>query len=185
MNKHQTAVAAEAFAAGVLAHSALSVFVQYGANQPGYDLLVSDGNDSVMVSVKGSTDGWWVLAVKDKTDTYQEVLDRWVSANCRYAFCLVQFSGVEPGTMPPMYFATGDEIGVELRTHHFGEVSLALAKHRAPTRGKNKSKTMGIPPSWRMTEERIREVVQRLAEQRAAAPPCTAGLSPRVGSRGE
>ena len=66
MNKHQTAVAAEAFAAGVFAQAGLSVFVQYGANQPGYDLLVSDEAMTLHVSVKGSADGSWFLTAKDK-----------------------------------------------------------------------------------------------------------------------
>jgi|TARA_B100001971_G_C17796869_1_gene337375 hypothetical protein len=33
-------VAAEAFAAGLLAYAECDVSVQYGANQPGYDLII-------------------------------------------------------------------------------------------------------------------------------------------------
>lgn len=42
MDKHKISVAAEAFSAGVFAQAGYSVFVQYGANQPGYDLVVSN-----------------------------------------------------------------------------------------------------------------------------------------------
>jgi hypothetical protein len=70
MNRHQTAVAAEAFAAGVFAQAGYSVFVQYGANQPGYDLaVISDDRKAMQVSVKGSTDGWWLLTAKEKGKT--------------------------------------------------------------------------------------------------------------------
>ena len=171
MNKHQTAVAAEAFAAGVFAQAGYSVFVQYGANQPGYDLVVSNGGGTIHVSVKGSADGWWVLAVKDSNGTYQQALEEWTARNSTFVFCLVQFDSVKAGDMPRMYLATGREIAEELRTHWFGEVSLSLAEHRAPTRGKNQGRTMTIPPSWRMTEERIREVVQQNAEPRDQGRP--------------
>ena len=49
-------VAAEAFAAGLFARCGLDVSVQYGANQPEYDLLVVRGDAVLKVSVKGSKD---------------------------------------------------------------------------------------------------------------------------------
>lgn len=167
MNKHQTAVAAEAFAAGVFAQAGYSVFVQYGANQPGYDLLVSDAGKTMHVSVKGSTDGWWFLTAKDKNGTYQQALDNWIDGNSGFVFCLVQFSSVKAGEMPRIYFATGEEIGQELKTHWYGELSLSLAEYRAPTRGKNKGKVIKIPASWRLTEDRIRELMEKKAEPAA------------------
>jgi hypothetical protein len=169
MNKHQTAVAAEAFAAGAFAQAGYSVLVQYGANQPGYDLVVSDGYRTMQVSVKGKSDVWWPLATKEKNKTYQQALDEWVAENRTFVFCLVQFSGVKTGEMPHMYLATGAEIGQELRTHWFGEVSLSLAEYYAPKRGKYNGKTVTIPPSWRLTENRIREVMETKAEQKACS----------------
>lgn len=47
-------VAAEAIAAGQFARVGYDVSVQYGANQPGYDLIVSKGNNILKISVKGS-----------------------------------------------------------------------------------------------------------------------------------
>lgn len=51
------AVAAEAFAAALFARCGVDVSVQYGANQPEYDLIVSQGERMLKVSVKGSQDG--------------------------------------------------------------------------------------------------------------------------------
>jgi hypothetical protein len=55
-------IAAEAIAAAQIARCGLDVSVQYGANQPEYDLIVSRGEKLLKVSVKGSQDGSWGLA---------------------------------------------------------------------------------------------------------------------------
>lgn len=57
----QVATAAEAFAAAQLARFGWDVSVQYGANQPEYDLVAVDGARVLKVSVKGSQDGGWGL----------------------------------------------------------------------------------------------------------------------------
>src|SRR5260370_5861481 len=54
-------VAAEAFAAALFARCGVDVAVQYGANQPEYDLVVSRDDKMLKVSVKGSQDGGWGL----------------------------------------------------------------------------------------------------------------------------
>ena len=159
MNKHQTAVAAEAFTAGAFAQAGYSVFVQYGANQPGYDLIVSNADTTMHVSVKGSTNGEWILTKKDVNGTYGQALDDWILRNGRFVFCLVQFTRVKAGEIPRIYLATGEKIGEELKTHWFGEVCLSLYEQRVPTIGKNKGKTMKLPTAWRLTEDRIRELM--------------------------
>ena len=50
-------VAAEAAAAALFARCGYDVSVQYGANQPGYDLIVAQGSRILKVSVKGSQTG--------------------------------------------------------------------------------------------------------------------------------
>ncbi len=45
-------LAAEAFAAAVFARCGCDVSVQYGANQPEYDLMVAKGEHVLKVSVK-------------------------------------------------------------------------------------------------------------------------------------
>jgi hypothetical protein len=63
ISSFQIAVAAEAFAAGLFARCGLDVSVQYGANQPEYDLIVAKAERMLKVSVKGSQDGSWGLTM--------------------------------------------------------------------------------------------------------------------------
>jgi hypothetical protein len=49
-------VAAEAIAAAQFARCGFDVSVQYGADQPEYDLIVAKGDHLLKVSVKGSRD---------------------------------------------------------------------------------------------------------------------------------
>jgi hypothetical protein len=62
-------IAAEAFAAGLFARCGYDVSVQYGANQPEYDLIVVKGDLMLKVSVKGSQDGGWGLTQNFKKDS--------------------------------------------------------------------------------------------------------------------
>jgi hypothetical protein len=55
-NAWQVATAAEAFAAAQFARCGWDVSVQYGANQPEYDLVAVDGARMLKISVKGSKD---------------------------------------------------------------------------------------------------------------------------------
>ena len=54
-------VAAEAFVAAQFARYGIDVSVQYGANQPEYDLIAAQGDKMLKISVKGSQDGGWGL----------------------------------------------------------------------------------------------------------------------------
>lgn len=62
MTPRQCEIAVEAFTTSVLAQAGYDVLVQYGANQPHYDLVAVKENRILMVSVKGSQDGGWMLA---------------------------------------------------------------------------------------------------------------------------
>lgn len=163
MNKHQTSIAAESFAAGVFAQAGYSVFVQYGANQPGFDLVVSNGNKPVQISVKGSTSGGWFLTSKKKDGTYEQSYDQWVQKNKGLVFCFVQFLNTKPGEMPRLYLASGNEVTKELATHYYGELCLELIEHRIRRKGKYKDKVQQLPPEWKMNEQRIAEVLGRWA----------------------
>lgn len=61
MTSWHVGVAAEAFAAGQFARYGYDVSVQYGANQPEYDLIAVSGDKMLKVSVKGSQEGSWGL----------------------------------------------------------------------------------------------------------------------------
>ena len=54
-------VSAEAYVAALFARCGYDVSVQYGANQPEYDLIVVSGELMLKISVKGSKDGGWGL----------------------------------------------------------------------------------------------------------------------------
>ena len=64
MTSYQVGVAAESFVAALLSQSGYDVSVQYGANQPGYDLVAVKPGRTLQVSVKGSQDGGWGLAAQ-------------------------------------------------------------------------------------------------------------------------
>ncbi|MDQ0415667.1 hypothetical protein [Mesobacillus stamsii] len=75
MNSHQVSVAAESYTATLFAWAGFDVSVQYGANQPEYDLVVVCGEKMLKVSVKGSKDGGWGLTQSHKKDkSYSEAI---------------------------------------------------------------------------------------------------------------
>jgi hypothetical protein len=61
MSSWHVATAAEAIAAAQFARFGYDVSVQYGANQPEYDLTIARGEKMLKISVKGSKDGGWGL----------------------------------------------------------------------------------------------------------------------------
>lgn len=110
-------VAAEAIAAALFARIGLDVSVQYGANQPEYDLMVSAGEKILKVSVKGSKDGGWGLTQSflAKAD-YQGAIDRWLAKHRpKTVLCLVQFHAVAIDELPRVYLATPNEVADRLR----------------------------------------------------------------------
>lgn len=165
MNKHQVGVAAEAFAAGVFAQAGLSVFVQYGANQPGYDLVVTneedkaaDGIKTIHVSVKGSSDGGWKLAAPEVGIPVADALKSWQESNQGYVFCFVQFEEVSLGAMPRIYLATAEEVADCLKTHHFGAMTGVLIEEWTRVSGPHKGKTQKMPDAWMVSKDRINEM---------------------------
>lgn len=106
MRQYHVGVAAEAFAAGLFAQAGCDVLVQYGANQPEYDLMITRAGRAVSVSVKGSQDGGWGLIQSYKRGvTYVQAADAWAAAhrNMGIVYCLVQFHGVALGECPRVY----------------------------------------------------------------------------------
>ena len=108
----QVATAAEAFAAAQFARCGWDVSVQYGANQPEYDLVAVDGDRMLKVSVKGSKDGGWGLTQSYiQNADYQAAAETWFAKHSnKTVFCLVQFKGVPVDSLPRMYLATPREI---------------------------------------------------------------------------
>jgi hypothetical protein len=81
MTGRQCEIAAEAYTACLLAQAGYDVLVQYGANQPHYDLMAVKHMRKLPISVKGSQDGGWMLAVKYVGNgvDYHEAIDKWLS----------------------------------------------------------------------------------------------------------
>jgi hypothetical protein len=104
MSQRQCEIAAESYTACLLAQSRYDVLVQYGANQPHYDLMAVKGEQRKLpISVKGSQDGGWMLAVGYKKPgvTYLAAIDQWLSVQRHdvvYAF--VGFLNVPLGQAP-------------------------------------------------------------------------------------
>ena len=101
-------IAAETFVAAQFARYGVDVSVQYGANQPEYDLIAILGDKMLKVSVKGSQDGGWGLTQNNKKECdYHEAIDRWLKAHGNKTFfCLVQFMNVNEDDLPRMYIAS-------------------------------------------------------------------------------
>ncbi len=100
MNQWHVATAAEAMAAAQFARCGWDVSVQYGANQPEYDLVVVKKTLIFKISVKGSQDGGWGLTqsyIKDRN--YHRAAELGLNKHATdTVMCFVQFFKAELGT---------------------------------------------------------------------------------------
>lgn len=162
LKQWHVAIAAEAIAAAQFARCGCDVLVQYGANQPEYDLVVTKGDRMMKVSVKGSQDGAWALAVGPlKAGSYHEAIDRWLESHGkRTVLCLVQFKGVDLDQMPRIYLARPEEVARRLHESRKGHGDAILYEdytwgprsHAAGTRDR-------VPDAWRFSPERVEELL--------------------------
>jgi hypothetical protein len=158
------ATAAEAIAAAQFARLGFDVSVQYGANQPEYDLLIDNGEKTLKVSVKGSRDGGWGLTQSHlKNADYHTAVNTWRDRHqARTILCLVQFQGANLDDMPRVYVATPGEVAARLHDASGGRGDTILWENY--TRG---SKAAGagtvekIPDSWRLSETRAAELLAK------------------------
>ena len=123
-------VAAEAFAAGMFARCGLDVSVQYGANQPEYDLIVAQEDKLLKVSVKGSKDGSWGLTQSHlKEADYHGAIDKWLSRHKpKTVFCFVQLKDVGLNDAPRVYLASPAEVAQRLKETSKAEVTRFFMK---------------------------------------------------------
>jgi Holliday junction resolvase-like predicted endonuclease len=160
---HQIAVAAEAYAAALFARTGCDVSVQYGANQPEYDLIAVKGDKLMKVSVKGSQDGSWGLTqsyLKKGSANYQGAIDTWLERHgSKTIFCLVQFKDVDLLDTPRVYLATPAEIAQRLKDTSKGKGDTILHEEKVWTkRAHGFGTTDRIPATWEMTHERVDEL---------------------------
>ncbi len=155
-------VAAEAFAAALFARYGYYVSVQYGANQPEYDLIAEAEGKMLKISVKGSQDGSWGLtqSYKKKDITYHEAINKWLDAHHRGTiFCLVQFKGTAVNEMPRVYVASPMEIADRMNASAAGRGDTILYEnHTWGPRASGYGTTDKIPNEWIISEARLKEM---------------------------
>ncbi len=165
MNSWQVATAGEAFAAAQFARLGWDVSVQYGANQPEYDLVASNGERMLKVSVKGSQDGGWGLTQSYcKNADYHGAADAWLSRHsAKTVLCLVQLKGIGDRELPRMYLATPREICDWLKAAAGGRGDTILyEQHTWGPRSQASGTTDAIPDSWIFTAERLEQIAAGL-----------------------
>jgi len=164
MNSWQVATAGEAFAAAQFARLGWDVSVQYGANQPEYDLIAACGDQILKVSVKGSQDGGWGLTQSHcKNADYHGAADAWLAKHsAKTVFCLVQLKGVAADDLPRMYLATPLEICDWLKSAAAGRGDTILyERHAWSDRAQAAGTVDVIPDRWRFTESRLDELARQ------------------------
>ena len=167
MKSHNVGVAAEAFVAAQFARLGFDVSVQYGANQPEYDLIVARGDLLLKVSVKGSQDGSWGLTqsfLKKGKANYHDAIDTWLKRHgSKTVFCFVQFSDVPEDSVPRMYLATPSEVAIRLRETSGGRGdSILYERHQWTSRSRTAAGIVEeIPPNWKLSEARIHELLSK------------------------
>ncbi|TEU16228.1 MAG: hypothetical protein E3J21_11240 [Anaerolineales bacterium] len=155
-------VAAEAFAAGLFARCGLDVSVQYGADQPEYDLIVAKGERLLKVSVKGSQDGSWGLTQSYlKNADYHGAIDTWLRRHKpKTILCFVQFKGVPLDSLPRVYLATPAEVTQRLKDTAKGRGDTILyEEHRWSARAYAAGTVERIPKNWRFSEARVEQLL--------------------------
>lgn len=166
MNSHQVSVAAESYTATLFAWAGFDISVQYGANQPEYDLVVVCGEKMLKVSVKGSKDGGWGLTQSHKKDkSYSEAIDLWVNKHTgNTVVSLVQLKGVdlEKGQSPKVYLATPKEIGEHMKQSRAGHGNTILRVKHTWNSGVAKGQTDQIPIEWEFSKKRIQELIANI-----------------------
>lgn len=154
------AIAAEAFVAAVFARYGYDVSVQYGANQPEYDLIVAKGEKMLKISVKGSQTGAWGLTQSYlKNADYQQAIKEWLTRHhAKTLICFVQFKGISYDEMPRMYLATPEQVAKRLEETAMGRGATRIYEYKQWTTKIHGSAVDKIPENWKLSVERIEEM---------------------------
>ncbi len=157
MTSRQCEIAAESYAACLLARVGYDVLVQYGANQPDYDLVAVKNKRMLKISVKGSQDGGWMLAVKyvGKGVSYHGAIDKWLKTQQEdIVFVLVQFRNVPLGEAPRVYVVRPPEIARYMKTQCNGKGHGSLQEDYRRDHPRSRYSHI-IPKGWEFTAARI------------------------------
>ena len=160
-------IAAEAFAAAQFARFGVDVSVQYGANQPEYDLIATRGDQMLKISVKGSQDGGWGLTQGYKKGCdYHEATAKWLAAHHKKTiFCLVQFQNIRLDEMPRIYLASPKEIADVLNASAGGRGETVLREnHTWGPHAVGKGTTDRIPNEWTISVQRLKDLFEQYGQ---------------------
>jgi hypothetical protein len=157
-SSHRVGVAAEAIAAAQFARCGYDVSVQYGANQPEYDLLVAQDDRLLKVSVKGSQDGGWGLTQSHMSNrNYHGAIQTWLERHRpKTVVCFVQFKNTSLDELPRIYLARPSEVAECLRMSANGRGETVLReRHVWGARAVGAGTIDCIPEEWKFSSERI------------------------------
>jgi len=166
--QYHVKIAAEAIAAAQFSRVGYNISVQYGADQPEYDLMISKGDNILKVSVKGSKDGSWGLTQDYLKDAkYHEAINEWLSRHgSKTIMCFVQFKDKNINEMPVLYIATPGEVAKRLKETSNGRGNTELYINHTWTR-KNAAgygTTERIPIEWDFSKERVEQLFKLLCK---------------------
>ena len=165
MKPYHVSVAAESYTATLFAWLGYDVLVQYGANQPYYDLAIRSGNTMFPVSVKGSKDGGWGLTQSFKKGrSYYEAINIWDSKHPEDTILsLVQFKGVDPekNESPRVYLATPKEIGEQMKLSRNFKGDTVLKENYTWKKGVAKGTSYMIPEEWMFSKKRVETLLAK------------------------
>jgi hypothetical protein len=170
MPNWHVSTAAEAIAAAQFARLEYDVSVQYGANQPEYDLMVAAGERMLKVSVKGSSDGGWGLTQTQLTSwrkmnpeaptDYHAAADMWLARHkARTALCFVNFREVDLEAMPRIYLAWPLEVAQKLKAARDGRGDTVLYD----IGGTRTTPYAVVPAKWTMSGLRVKCMIEGIA----------------------
>jgi Holliday junction resolvase-like predicted endonuclease len=157
MNGRQSEIAGESFAASLLARAGYDVLVQYGANQPHYDLVAVKDTRILLISVKANQDGGWPIAINSKTNgmTRHQAIHAWRERQREdLVFFFVQFIEVELAQAPRTYVARPNEIELHLLNQHSGNGDRVLYENYQRDYPRSK-RIDNIPELWTFSQARI------------------------------
>src|SRR5438132_14109997 len=123
MTRRQCEVAAESYSTCLLAQSGYDVFVQYGAHQKDFDLVATKDEKTLRISVKGTQDGSWMLAVRYFQSGVGSIaaINQWLEAQPKeLVYMFVSFL-VPPGEAPRVYVARPKEIARQMTAQSEGQ----------------------------------------------------------------
>ena len=160
ISSYNIGVSAEAFVAAQFARYGYDVSVQYGANQPEYDLIAHKEDMILKIQVKGSQDGGWGLTQNFKKEkSYHKAIDDWLATHGKKTlFCLGQVMNIKYDELPHMYLATPKEIALQMKCARGGVGDTVLRENYTYKSGIAKGITDKLPDEWVFTKERADEL---------------------------